>query len=256
MIEAVLISLGVSIGINLLMFIPAFIYKTDKLTDLSYSLTFIILATILFLFNTYSLSKLLLWVMVAAWGVRLGSYLFIRIRKMKKDPRFDDKRDDFFKFLKFWMVQGLTAWLVMMSSTLFFNLERTSFNYLSIIGLMVWASGLTIESIADYQKYQFKTNPKNKSKWIESGLWHYSRHPNYFGEIMNWVGVYLFTLSSFNLVSALIALASPAYITITLLFISGIPPLERRHDKKWGNKKAYKEYKKRTSILIPWFTKD
>nr|MBD3312148.1 DUF1295 domain-containing protein [archaeon] len=255
MLEAVLVALGVSIGVNVLMFIPAFIYKTDKLTDLSYSLTFIILATILFLFNTYSLSKLILYFMVAAWGARLGTYLFIRIRKMKKDPRFDDKRGDFFKFLKFWLVQGLTVWLVMMSSTVFFNLSNTSFNYLSLIGLIVWGAGLTIESVADYQKYQFKTNPKNKGKWIESGLWHYSRHPNYFGEIMNWVGIYLFTLSSFNLLNALVALASPGYITITLLFISGIPPLEKHSDKKYGKYKGYRDYKKRTSVLIPWFTK-
>jgi steroid 5-alpha reductase family enzyme len=255
MLEAILIALGMSLGINVIMFIPAFIFKTDKLTDLSYALTFIILAGLLLLINVYELSKAVLFIMVLTWGLRLGIYLFIRIRKMKKDPRFDDKRDDFWRFLKFWLVQGLTVWLIMMSSTLYFNSDNTGISTLSIIGLVIWALGLGTEAVADYQKYTFKTNPKNKGKWIESGLWKYSRHPNYFGEIVHWIGIFLFTVSSFTFLEAIVALASPAYITITLLFISGLPPLERHSDKKYGKMKGYKEYKKRTSILIPWFNK-
>jgi len=252
MLEGILISLGFSISLNLLMFVPAFRLQTDKLTDISYALSFIFLAGTFLLISSLELSKIILFLMILAWGLRLGAYLLIRIRKMKRDPRFDGKRENFFKFMKFWLVQGLTVWLIMMSSTLYFN-KTTSINYLSYWGLGIFSIGLIIESVADYQKYTFKL--KNKSKWIESGLWHYSRHPNYFGEILVWVGVYVFTSSSLNLVESIIALISPAYIIITLLFISGLPPLEKRYDKKYGKLKAYRDYKKRTSVLIPWFTK-
>jgi len=123
------------------------------------------------------------------------------------------------------------------------------------IGVAVWAIGLVCETIADLQKMAFSNDPANKDKWIDTGIWHYSRHPNYFGEILVWVGVYLYTLASLPLLPAVIGLVSPAFIIILLLFISGIPILEKSADKRWGSESKYQAYKKRTSILIPFASK-
>lgn len=231
-----------AIGFNILMFIPAFLFKTDKLTDLSYSLTFIGLIIYIFLSKPYSVGSLLLLFMVLIWALRLGSFLFIRIHKQKKDDRFDIMRNSFFKFLGFWLLQGFTVWVVLIPATLFNN------KYYSI-GLIIWLLGLIIESFADAQKFSFKKNPKNNGKFIQIGLWKYSRHPNYFGEILCWIGVYIFTGVW------LWGLISPLYIFVLLIFVSGIPLLEKKADKTWGKNKSYKKYKKETSILIPWVKK-
>lgn len=248
-------SLLISILIQLIMFIPAFKYKTDKLTDLSYALTFIVLTWVILAVNQLTIEKIIIAIMVSAWGIRLGGFLFKRIKKMNKDSRFDEMRNKFFKFLSFWLIQGLTVWLVMMSVSLFMGVNKTNFNYLSIIGMIIWIIGLSIESIADNQKYAFKQNSKNKGKWIKSGIWKYSRHPNYFGEITNWTGIYIYCLSSLTGLNAVIGLLTPFYIAFTILFISGVPILEKNADKKWGKDKDYIDYKNKTSLLIPWFNK-
>ena len=245
-----LLTLIISLGINLAMFLPAFIFKTDKLTDFSYSLTFILVSLFAFFINSFSVAKLILLVMLLAWAFRLGAYLFIRINKIKKDSRFDERRESFWKFLNFWLLQGLTVWIVMIPSINFFYSD-ISFRTISIVGIIVWTTGLTIESIADYQKFTFKN--KYKNKWMESGLFKYSRHPNYFGEVLCWVGVYIYTLQ-FSWMS-LLNLVSPLFILILLLFVSGVPLLEKKADKKWGEDKHYQDYKRRTSKFIPWFPK-
>jgi steroid 5-alpha reductase family enzyme len=166
-----------AIVFNIMMFIPAFIFKTDKLTDLSYSLTFIGLSLYIFFSKTYSLKNLILLIMVLTWAFRLGTFLLIRIRKQKKDDRFDNMRNSFFKFLGFWLLQGFTAWIILIPVIL-------STEKYCIFGLAIWLTGILIESFADYQKFSFNKNPKNKNKFIQTGLWKYSRHPNYFGEIL------------------------------------------------------------------------
>lgn len=161
------------------------------------------------------------------------------------------KRDSFWKFGGFWTLQALTVWVVMLSTLLFFDAETEPTWWLALIGFALWAKGLAIESIADMQKYTFTQNPKNKGKFISTGLWARSRHPNYWGEIMVWVGVYVFTVSALDGMNQLIALISPLFITAMLLFVSGIPLLEKGADKRWGKDKKYQEYKKNTPILIP-----
>jgi steroid 5-alpha reductase family enzyme len=242
----------IALGINILMFIPAFKFKTDKLTDLSYSLTFIVLIILTLLLSQFSNYKLILTLMVIAWGLRLGIFLFIRIRKMKRDKRFDGMRESFFRFLKFWVLQGLAVWVILIPALFFINSE---INKIIWVGVFIWILGLIIESTADFQKYQFKQNKKNKDKFIQTGIWKYSRHPNYFGEILCWIGIYVFVFSSLTLSQKIIGLASPLFIIILLLFVTGLPMLEKYADKKWGKKKDYQEYKRKTSILIPWIQK-
>lgn len=252
MISEILLLLGISLVIQIIFFIIAFILKTDKFTDITYSLTFILLALIILSFNTISTAKIILFIMILILGLRLGGFLFIRINKYKKDIRFDKIRNSFSKFLKFWLLQGFTVWVVLLCSLIFFSLDNVILNCISIIGLLIWIFGFLTESFADYQKFKFSLKPKNKNKFISSGLWKYSRHPNYFGEMLVWTGIYIYCISSFNLVQALIALISPLFIILLISFISGIPILEKLADKKFGKSKEYQKYKKSTSLLILW----
>ncbi len=242
----------IALGINILLFIPAFIFKTDKLTDLSYSLSFIILTIIATLFNPFSSINLILTIMVIIWALRLGIFLFIRIKKMKKDKKFDNMRNSFGKFLGFWLLQGLTVWIILIPTLLFINNQN---KYIYLAGIVIWLLGLIIETIADIQKFKFKQDKKNKEKFINIGIWKYSRHPNYFGEILCWAGIYVCVFLSFNTLNQLLTLVSPLFIIVLLLFVTGLPPLEKYADKKWGKTKEYQKYKKQTSILIPWFIK-
>lgn len=238
-----------SVILNVFMFFIAYYFKTDKLTDISYALTFVLLSILGLINSNKSLSSIILTLMLCIWAFRLGMYLLKRIRKIGKDKRFDDKRDKFWSFLGFWLLQGISVWIVMLPSNLFYSIDSSKVSFLTIIGIGIWAIGLIIEAIADYQKFQFINNIQNKGKWIETGLWKYSRHPNYFGEIVLWCGIYVFTLSGLTASQSLIGLIGPLYIATLIIFVSGIPLLEKSADKKWGEDKNYQTYKKQTSIL-------
>ncbi|PLX24596.1 hypothetical protein C0580_04845 [Candidatus Parcubacteria bacterium] len=254
MLEQLFILLSVSIVIQIILFIPAFIYKTDKLTDLSYSFSFFILSLFAFWQSPQNTGHILLFAMISLWAFRLGGYLFVRIRKIKRDKRFDGIRENFFRFLKFWLGQGVVVWLVMISSILYFG-ELVQLNYFAYTAIVAWGIALIIEIVSDWQKYVFINNKENKGKWIESGLWKYSRHPNYFGEILHWVAIYLFVFGSLETLGKLIGLISPVAIFVIIVFATGLPILEREADKRWGSDQNYIKYKKRTSVLIPWFNK-
>ncbi len=241
----------ISLGINILMFIPAFIYKTDKLTDLSYSITFIVVILSGFINGSKSLAGLLVSLAVVVWALRLGGFLFIRIRRMKRDKRFDEMRSSFFRFGSFWLLQGVSVFVVLIPAVLLAAADSKDFELVSLIGLALWATGLLIEAVADFQKDRFSQMIANKNKWIETGLWKYSRHPNYFGEILVWVGVYVFCIFYLSASDRLLALVSPLYIAGLLLFVSGVPKLEKSADKKWGKNEAYRKYKAKTSVLVP-----
>ncbi len=245
-----LIAFIIAVGLNLLLFIPAFLFKTDKLTDLSYALSFAIVASVLFFLSPQETGHLLLLSMIVLWALRLGGYLFIRIHKIKRDKRFDGMRESFPRFLRFWLLQGTTVFVVLLGAVSFFSIDSVAMATLSYIGLLVFAFGLLIETIADIQKYRFINNPRNEGKWIDEGLWHYSRHPNYFGEILVWFGVYLFVLAHITGIDAFIGLLSPLYIALLIIFVSGIPLLEKAADKRWGDDPEYQKYKESTSALI------
>ncbi len=241
-----------AIVLNLLMFFFAFTLKTDKLTDISYATTFVGIALFGFSKTDQGTVQKIIFGLVILWAVRLGTYLLIRIHKMGRDKRFDEMRSSFWKFGRFWLLQGLTAWVVMLpASYLLISGRQTELNALTIFGLAISVTGILLESIADNQKFVFIMNKRNSGKWIESGIWGYSRHPNYFGEMLTWYGAYILCYSWLNTSENLVALVGPLFITILLVGVSGIPLLEKSADKRWGSDKKYIAYKKRTSVLIP-----
>ena len=248
--NTILLYLIFSVTFNLLMFVPAFLFKTDKLTDLSYSITFFVIAILLFISNPMTLPSALLTAMVLIWAVRLGSYLFMRIQKTKRDKRFDGMRESFPRFMRFWILQGISVWVIMLSSIFFSEYQVGELNVVMIAGFIIWLTGILIETFADIQKFKFKGNPDNSGKWIESGLWKYSRHPNYLGEILVWAGIYVFVLCSLSGIDTLISLVSPLYIFIIIRFLTGVPILEKKADEKWSANPEYQNYKEKTGLLL------
>lgn len=248
----ILTVLIVSIAIQLILFIPAYIRRTDKLTDFSYGFSFIVLAIFALFSANASTGKMLLAFMITIWGMRLIIYLVIRVIKTKKDSRFDGIRERFWKFFSFWFFQGISVWIIMLPSLLLLSKSHITISQLSLLGFLIWIFGILTEGIADYQKSKFKSDPANKGKWIATGLWKYSRHPNYFGEILCWIGIYIYCLPTLMAAGLewFIALVSPLYIMTLLLFVTGLPKLEKQADDKWGKDKAYQEYKKQTSAVI------
>ena len=226
-------------------------FKTDKVTDLSYSLGFASLTIwLLIAKRAFSPSQILVAAFVVVWAARLGAYLLIRILKIGKDARFDDKRGDFLKFLGFWVIQAFAVWFILLPLTVMLSLPSVvPVTAATIFGTLLWALGFGIEAVSDAQKYAFRNKPENAKLWIESGLWKYSRHPNYFGETLLWWGVFLFVLP--NLQGwLLLTILGPIFITLLLLFVSGIPLLEKSADKRHGDNPAYQAYKRRTNLFF------
>lgn len=245
-------ALLISFLLQLFFFAIAFSLRTDRVTDLSYGLTFLLLAALAWVFGQQSLPLLLAVGMVSAWSVRITSYLFIRISVIKRDKRFDGIRENFWSFALFWLVQAIAVWVIMLPVLVLAGFgSSTKIPTVSVAGLAIWLIALLIETIADWQKFTFKLKPKNKEKWIDQGLWKYARHPNYFGEMSCWWGVFLFTAPLFTQGWQLLTVISPIFITSLLVFFSGIPPLEKKYNQRYKGNKQYAAYKKRTNVLVP-----
>ncbi len=239
-------------GINWLIFIPSFIFQTEKFFDLTGSLSYISVIIISVILSPVKDTRtLIILAPVLIWAIRLGSFLFTRIMKAGKDSRFDKLKVNFLSYLSVWTLQGLwitftlAAALVVTTSS-----NKVPFDTFAIIGIIVWLIGFTFEAIADFQKSKWRTRPENKGKFINVGLWSKSRHPNYFGEITIWIGIAIIAfpvLKGWQFAS----LISPLFVTFLLTKVSGIPILEKRADEKWGGQEDYEEYKKNTPVLIP-----
>ena len=246
------LSVIVAIVVNGLFFAYAATKKTDVVTDLSYSLSFALVSLFILVFNrSAGLVALLPAVLTIIWAARLGSYLFTRINKTKVDHRFDDMRDVPLKFAKFWILQAVAVAVILLpvaASVAAPEVPR-AFGIFELLGLLMWLKGFYFEVVADAQKSAFKN--AGKPGVITTGLWKYSRHPNYFGETLLWWGLFVFIIPVLS--GALwLTILGPVFITVLLLFVSGIPLLEQSADKKYGADPAYQEYKNRTSLFIPW----
>ena len=238
--------------IQWLAFIPAFLRQTERFFDLTGSVTYISVVTLgLLLGAAVDARAILLWAMVVIWAVRLGTFLFRRIRRAGKDNRFDDIKPSFLRFLNAWTIQAL--WVTFTVGAALVAITTTNRKELDIfvfIGVLVWLLGFGIEVVADAQKSRFSANAQNQGRFIQTGLWARSRHPNYFGEIILWIGtavVALPVLRGWQWVT----LVSPAIVALLLTRVSGVPLLEKRADEKWGGQVDYETYKRTTPVLIP-----
>lgn len=238
--------------INWLAFIPAYIFQTEKFYDLTGSVTYLTLTIVtLILHPANTTVTYILAALVIIWSLRLGTFLFTRIHRTGQDDRFDHIKPNFIRFFNAWGIQAL--WVVLTAAPVYIVLTSSVQAVTSIytyVGLAIWILGFGIEVVADHQKSTFRKNPDNKGQFIQSGLWSKSRHPNYFGEIVLWLGV---TIIAFPILKGWqhIALISPLFVTFLLTRVSGIPMLEDKADKKWGDQKDYISYKKNTPALIP-----
>lgn len=243
---------GLAFLIQWLAFIPAFILQTERFYDLTGSITYISVISLALYFSPgLDARTSLLWALVVIWAMRLGAFLFRRIQKRGKDDRFDQIRTSFIQFLIWWTVQGLwvtfTAAAALVAIT---TINRKELDGFAVIGFAIWLFGFAFEVIADSQKSRFSENPENRGKFIQTGLWSRSRHPNYLGEIVLWVGVAIIALPVLQ-GWQWVALISPVFVTLLLTRVSGIPLLEIKSDKRWGGQADYEAYKKRTPVLIP-----
>ena len=232
-------------------FIPAFIFQTEKFYDLTGSITYLTTVfTALYITDSGNISDYVIVSCVAIWAIRLGSFLFMRIHKAGEDRRFRDIKPNFTRFFMTWTLQGM--WVSMCLLCVLTALSSYSgiiVNNIFYIGLMIFISGFIIEVLADHQKTVFRKDLKNKDKFISTGLWSYSRHPNYFGEILLWLGIAVMSFSSLEGFQYF-TLISPIFVYILLVYISGIRMLENQANKKWGHLDSYKEYLKNTPRLF------
>ncbi|KAL1823598.1 hypothetical protein ACET3Z_010376 [Daucus carota] len=242
----------VTAGYQFFFFIITALLKFDKVTDFAGSTNFIILAVLtLVVRGTWHFRQVILSLLVIVWGIRLAIFLLMRILQWGEDRRFDEMRDNLGKLAFFWMFQAVWVWAVSLPLTVVNASDKDpSLKAADIIGWIMWSIGIISEATADQQKLTFKNSPENRGKWCNIGLWKYSRHPNYFGELFLWWGIFIASTPILNGAEWLVILG-PIFLTLLLLFVSGIPLLEVSADKKFGNVDAYRMYKETTSPLIP-----
>ena len=237
--------------IQWLAFIPAFLLQNEGWFDLTGSVTYITVTAVAVLLGpTSDARSLVLLALVVIWAARLGSYLFRRIRKAGKDARFDAIKPSFIRFLNTWTLQGLWVSLTLAAALAAITTDlRKELGVVALVGLVVWVAGFAVEAASDVQKSRFRAAPANRGTFIHAGLWSWSRHPNYFGEIVIWIGVALVALPVLQ-GWQYVTLISPLFVILLLTRVSGVPLLEKRADEKWGGQDDYEAYKARTSVLV------
>ena len=258
--SAVLYCALICIGMQWVAWIPASMAKTERFYDITGGLTF--LAVVGFSLwagaqsEAPSLRELIISLLVVIWSLRLSSFLYFRIHRTGKDGRFDRLKTSPIRFLVPWTIQGLWVFLTMIV-VIVINSQADSAPALGIwdaLGLSIWLLGFSIEVIADNQKTAFNKEPNNQGKWIDSGLWSYSRHPNYLGEILLWTGIACFGIPCFSGLERF-AWISPVFIYLLLTKLSGIPILDKRALEKWSDDVEYQKYRDKTPALFPRLTK-
>tara|TARA_B100000035_G_scaffold119719_1_gene101572 strand:- start:996 stop:1862 length:867 start_codon:yes stop_codon:yes gene_type:complete len=246
-----IICASVSFVLHWIIFIPSFAFQTEHYFDLTGSISYLSAVALAFYLNpSVDPRDLLIGLLIVVWAVRLGSFLFMRVKQDGKDDRFTIMKTQFHWFLMTWTLGGLWVFLTMAAGLAAITSDTTQpFGLMAYLGLALWIFGFSIEVIADRQKRAFKKNQQKDKEFITSGLWAWSRHPNYFGEITLWIGL---TLIALPVLSGwqLVTLISPVFVYILLTKISGIPLLENRGMKKWGSDPEYIDYVNRTPALI------
>ena len=230
-------------------FIVSIIKKRNDVADIAWGLGFVLLAWLSFFISGFSFKALIVNGLVTVWGLRLAWHIYYRNKNKPEDSRYMEWRKtwkNFYlrSFLQVFLLQGIFLYSISLP-IMFINSSIVNvFGILEFIGLLVWGLGFCFESMADRQLKEFISNPANKGKLMDKGLWKYSRHPNYFGEVTQWWGIFIIALSIPN---SFFTILGPITITMLILFVTGIPLLE----KKYAGRLNWEEYKKKTSIFIP-----
>jgi len=238
-------------------YIPAYTFQTEKFYDLTGTLTYLSVVWFTYMLSYQAgelkIGNLILALLISIWAVRLGSFLFLRIHKAGEDKRFRKIKPSASQFFMTWTLQGFWVSICSMCALTAISSEiGVITNIFFYIGFVLFLIGFNIEIIADSQKNTFRSHEENKDKFITTGLWAKSRHPNYFGEIMLWAGIALIALPSLSGAQYL-TLISPVFTYILLVHISGVRMLEDMGNKKWGHLEEYKDYKDKTPRIIPKF---
>ena len=236
-------------------YIPAYVFQTEKFYDLTGSLTYLSVTWYALIlasgdFANANLANTVIVLLISLWALRLGSFLFMRIHKDGEDKRFRTIKPSATQFFMTWTLQGLWVSLCSMCAlTAISSDSGVVVNALFYFGLGLFLLGFSTEIVADNQKSKFRSFPENRDKFITTGLWAKSRHPNYFGEIVLWAGIAVMSFSSLEGWQYL-TLISPIFTYILLVYVSGVRMLEGRGDVKWGDNEDYKNYKKNTPVLF------
>ncbi len=243
---------ALAMAIQWVAFVPAYLFGTERYYDLTGSLTYLTLTAVAVgLGPTPDVRSGLLGALVAVWAARLGTFLFRRILSEGADRRFDEIKTSVVRFFAAWTLQGVWVCFTMGAALAAITSERSlPLGVVGWVGLLIWIAGFGIEVVADQQKSRFRSRPENEGRWIDTGLWAWSRHPNYFGEIVLWLGVAVIALPVLQ-GWQYVTLLSPVFVTLLLTRVSGIPLLQQRADEKWGGDPEYEAYKATTPVLVP-----
>ena len=256
-LSLIMVAMAISFAIHWILFVPSYIFQTEKFYDLTGSLTYItVLSLVVFIKKTtvhevLDLRSLLIYGCIMIWTVRLGSFLFWRVLKDGHDKRFKNILPSFSQLFMTWTLSA--AWVFIQSLSALVALTVITTLEMGIVGWLgfaLWIFGFGFEVLADHQKTKFKADPANEGKFITGGLWDVSRHPNYFGEIVLWLGI---SVMAVPVMSGLqyVSLISPVFGFLLIYYVSGVRMLEDRSNKKWGNNPEYQEYKRNTPVFFP-----
>lgn len=239
-----------------IVFVIAQVKRNNGLIDIAWGIGFVVLAIYNYISNdNITIRATIITVLVALWGLRLGYHLFKRNWNKEEDYRYvqmrenwGDKNHYIQAYFRVFMSQLILLFIIGIPIILANNSQKEGLNIIVVLGLIIWSIGYFFEVVGDYQLKQFIKDKSNKGKLMKSGLWKYTRHPNYFGEATMWWGIFLIVVSVEN---GFLGIVSPITITVLLLFISGVPLLE----KKYKDHPEWPEYERKTNKFIPWFQK-
>jgi steroid 5-alpha reductase family enzyme len=235
-------------------FIISLLIKRNDIADIAWGLGFVAIVIFLFITQTSTLQSNIVYILTLIWGIRLAIHIGFRTKGKPEDFRYKKWRDEWGKYfvlrsyLQVYLLQGFFMWIISAPIIVVSTVKNQTTSPLILAGSIIWLVGFLFESIGDYQLMLFVKRKQNKSDIMQTGLWKYTRHPNYFGEVLVWWGIFIMVLP---LQYGIWAIMSPITISFLLLYVSGIPMLEA----KYKDNLAFQDYKKRTSAFFPMLPK-